>query len=103
MVQMLATKADFDAAVASDKLTVVDFTASWCGPCQMIAPIFAELAEQYKDCQFVKVDVDENDETAAACGIEAMPTFQFYKGGSKVDDFCGASKDMLVERIEKNK
>jgi len=68
----------------------------------MIAPAFAAFAETYKDVQFIKVDVDENDETAAACGIEAMPTFQFYKGGQKVDEFSGAAKDKLEERIKAN-
>merc|ERR1711869_46266 len=80
-VKMLATKADFDKCLtdAGDKLVVVDFTATWCGPCQRIAPVFAKLAEEMPDIVFVKVDVDENEETAGACGIQAMPTFQFYK------------------------
>ena len=77
MVQMVETKAEFDAIVAGDKLVVVDFTATWCGPCQMIGPKFAAMADEFPDVQFVKVDVDENDETAAACGIEAMPTFHY--------------------------
>merc|ERR1711924_271331 len=70
-VKQLKTKAEFDAALAAagGKLVVVDFTATWCGPCQMIAPLFGELAEKNPDVVFVKVDVDENQETAAACGI----------------------------------
>ncbi|GMI15167.1 hypothetical protein TrLO_g12237 [Triparma laevis f. longispina] len=100
MVQMIATKAEFDSIVAGDKLVVVDFTASWCGPCQMIAPIFAQLAETYGDVVFVKVDVDANEETAAACEISAMPTFQYYKGGAKVDELVGASKEGLEGKIK---
>ncbi|GMH58199.1 hypothetical protein TL16_g02555 [Triparma laevis f. inornata] len=100
MVQMIATKAEFDEIVAGDKLVVVDFTASWCGPCQMIAPIFAQLAETYGDVVFVKVDVDVNEETAAACEISAMPTFQYYKGGAKVDELVGASKEGLEGKIK---
>ena len=102
-VAMLATKADFDAAIAKDKLTVVDFTASWCGPCQRIAPVFAKMAEEMPDVEFVKVDVDENEETAQACGIRAMPTFQFYKAGNKVDEFSGASEEKIRETIAKYK
>ena len=96
---MLETKAEFDAAVAKDTLTVVDFTATWCGPCQRIAPVFAKLAEEMPDIVFVKVDVDENEETAGACGISCMPTFQFYKGGEKVHEFSGASEEKIREAL----
>merc|ERR1711924_510893 len=102
-VEMLKTKVDFDAAVAGDKLVVVDFTASWCGPCQRIAPIFAKLAEEMPDVVFVKVDVDENEETATACGIQAMPTFQFYKKSSKIHEFSGASEDKIRAAIAAHK
>merc|ERR1711988_234251 len=104
-VAMLATKADFDAALADagEKLVVVDFTASWCGPCQRIAPVFAKLAEEMPDVVFVKVDVDENDETAWFCGISAMPTFQFYKAGVKVHEFSGAAEEKIREAIAAHK
>jgi thioredoxin 1 len=63
MVKQLATKAEFDSELtaAGDKLVAVDFTATWCGPCQRIGPKFAAFAEVYKDVVFVKVDVDENE------------------------------------------
>ena len=104
-VATLATKADFDKCLtdAGDKLVVVDFTATWCGPCQRIAPVFAKLAEEMPDIVFVKVDVDENEETAGACGIQAMPTFQFYKTGAKAHEFSGASEEKIREAIEKFK
>jgi len=94
-------KPAFDALLAGggSKLIVVDFTATWCGPCQFIAPKFAELGEANPDCEFVKVDVDANDETAAACGIEAMPTFQFYKGGEKIFEMSGADIEKLTEKV----
>ena len=103
MVKQLATKAEFDAEIASDKLTVVDFTATWCGPCQRIAPKFEEMSNTYSDCQFVKVDVDANAETAQACGISCMPTFHFYKAGQKVDEMSGANEEGLKQKIEANK
>ena len=103
MVQQLADKASFDSTVASDKLTVVDFTATWCGPCQRIAPIFEKMAEEMPDVQFVKVDVDANSETAQACGISCMPTFQLYKAGAKVDELSGANEQALRDKIAANK
>jgi large subunit ribosomal protein L40e len=104
-VAQLATKADFDKALADagDKLVVVDFTATWCGPCQRIAPVFAKLAEEMPDVVFVKVDVDENEDTAQACGIQAMPTFQFYKSKAKVDEFSGADEAKIKATIAKCK
>uniref|UniRef100_A0A3B4WGX5 Thioredoxin n=1 Tax=Seriola lalandi dorsalis TaxID=1841481 RepID=A0A3B4WGX5_SERLL len=95
-------KAEFDKALADagDKLVVVDFTASWCGPCQRIAPVFAALADEMPDVVFVKVDVDENDEVASDCGISSMPTFQFYKSGAKVHEFSGASEEKIRDAIK---
>ena len=58
---------------------LVDFTASWCGPCKMIGPYFEELAAKFQNVVFVKVDVDDLDDIAAECGISAMPTFQLYR------------------------
>ena len=91
------------SAQADGVAVVVDFTATWCGPCQRIAPVFAKLAEEMPDIVFVKVDVDENEETAGACGIQAMPTFQFYKTGAKAHEFSGASEEKIKEAIAKFK
>merc|ERR1711912_78548 len=106
MVKELKTKAEFDAAMteAGDKLVVVDFTASWCPPCQMIKPKFEEHAGVVADyAVLVKVDVDENSETSQAVGITCMPTFQFYKGGNKVHEIQGADFEGLKAKIEELK
>jgi|TARA_B100001113_G_C20981918_1_gene566472 thioredoxin 1 len=77
------------------KQLLVDFTATWCGPCKAIGPYFEELATKFPDVEFVKVDVDELDDVAAACGISAMPTFQLYSNGVMVKEMCGADRAKL--------
>ncbi|KAM6949552.1 thioredoxin b [Aplochiton taeniatus] len=86
---------------AGDKLVVVDFTATWCGPCKQIAPRYSELSgkPENKNVVFLKVDVDEAEDVAKHCDIKCMPTFQFYKNGQKVDEFSGANYDKLVEKV----
>ncbi|WIA21555.1 hypothetical protein OEZ85_000751 [Tetradesmus obliquus] len=95
------TKAEWDEHIKSGKTVIVDFSATWCGPCQMIGPIFVKLSEQYPIAVFLKVDVDQNAAVAQECGISAMPTFQVFQAGSKVDEMVGASKDKLAALVEK--
>uniref|UniRef100_A0A6Q2YBK2 Thioredoxin n=1 Tax=Esox lucius TaxID=8010 RepID=A0A6Q2YBK2_ESOLU len=87
---------------AGDKLVVVDFTATWCGPCKNIAPFFKELSEkpENQNVVFLKVDVDDAADVAQHCEIKCMPTFHFYKQGKKVHDFSGANQDTLAEKIK---
>ena len=103
MVQQLATKAEFDEQLKKDGLTVVDFTATWCPPCQAIAPKFVELAGVETTVHFVKVYVDANAETAQTRGISCMPTFQFYKGGEKVAELQGANIEKVKELVATHK
>ncbi|XP_057449332.1 thioredoxin H1-like [Lotus japonicus] len=86
----------------SKKLIVVDFTASWCGPCRFIAPYLGELAKKYTNVIFLKVDVDELKSVAQDWAVEAMPTFMFVKEGSIVDKVVGAKKEELQQKIEKH-
>ena len=80
---------------------LVDFTATWCGPCQRIAPKFAELADKATKISLVKVDVDENEEAAQAAGVNCMPTFQVWKDGKMVEKFEGASPEKLEDLFNK--
>ena len=93
---------DFHKAI-KEGVVVVDFTASWCGPCRIIAPHFEELAKQYEGkVKCFKVDVDENSDAAAEASVRAMPTFKVYKDGSAVDEMLGADKDKLAALFAKH-
>ncbi|XP_074569851.1 thioredoxin H5-like [Curcuma longa] len=83
----------------SKKLVVVDFTASWCPPCRIIAPIFAELAKKFTNAVFLKVDVDELKTVSEEWQVEAMPTFIFIKEGSLLDKLVGAHKVELRKKV----
>lgn len=102
MVREVTSKEDFDTILsdAGDKLVVVDFTATWCGPCKAIAPEFARLSEKYPNVIFIKVDVDKCKDVARAQSISAMPTFKFFKNGTLYYMFRGASAKQLEDGIK---
>jgi thioredoxin 1 len=90
--------------IKSDTLTIVDFWAPWCGPCQIIAPELEKLADEYgEQLKIVKVNVDENPVHAQQNGITGIPTLLFYKSGDIVDRVVGAeSRSALKERIDRH-
>jgi len=90
----------YSKLVKSPGLVVVDFTASWCGPCRSIAPVVDRLALQFIRTHFLKVDVDEVQDVAHAEGVRSMPTFVFYRNGSKVDTFSGADPSLLASKVQ---
>ena len=83
------------------RATIVDFTATWCPPCQKMGPIFEALEEKYPMMVFLKVDVDENQETAKEYRIEAMPTFKAFFNGGDVGTVVGADTEKLFEMVDK--
>lgn len=88
----VVTDADFAAEVEQKQgLTVVDFWATWCGPCRMIAPVLEQLAEEYDGKLTVaKIDVDANPRAPARFGVRSIPTLLFFKDGKLVDQVIGA-------------
>ncbi|KIO08574.1 hypothetical protein M404DRAFT_364936 [Pisolithus tinctorius Marx 270] len=85
---------------SNDKLTVIDFHATWCGPCHAIAPIFEALAKQYPSVNFLKCDVDAAKDVASTYRVSAMPTFVFLKGGKQVHTIKGADKQGLQNALK---
>ena len=96
------TDSSFDQLLAQGKPMVVDFWATWCGPCRRVAPIIDELAEQYADSVIIgKVDVDENEQLAIRFGVRNIPTILFFRGGEVVDKQIGAApKPVFEEKIK---
>lgn len=96
------TKDNFNTEVLqADKLVVMDFWASWCGPCMMLKPIFEELSGELPKVKFCKLDVDEERELAIEYGIESIPTLLFFKNGKVAHKLIGLrGKDELRAEIE---
>ena len=88
----------------SDKLVFVDFWATWCGPCSIVAPIVEELAKEYEGkVNFVKVDVDQNKELASKYNIFSIPTLVIFRNSQLVSQAAGAvSKESIRNYINKN-
>lgn len=101
-VREISDLKQFNQFVKGDKVSVIDFYATWCGPCKALEPIFDSLAEKVPEVQFGRVDVDDNQQVAHEYGITAMPTCLFFKNGEKVDTIIGANPPKLVELIKKH-
>jgi thioredoxin 1 len=100
----IATNTNFDGLLESEKLVIVDFWATWCGPCRMLSPVLDEVEEEMADkIAVVKVNVDDADEIAMRYRIMSIPTLVFIKNGQMVDRTVGAmAKSTLIDRINAN-
>ncbi|KAF9535691.1 thioredoxin-like protein [Crepidotus variabilis] len=94
------TQLDGIISKSKDKLSVIDFHATWCGPCHAIAPTFETLSKQYAGVNFLKCDVDQAPDVAKRYTVSAMPTFIFLKGTTKVDQVRGANKAGLEAAVK---
>jgi thioredoxin 1 len=92
------TDANFQAEVIeSEKPVLVDFWAPWCGPCRVVAPVLQEIAEERDDLRIVKLNTDDNPQTAASYGILAIPTMLLFRNGAEAARIQGA---MPRKRLE---
>jgi thioredoxin 1 len=101
-MEVTITNENFEDVKNGNLPLVIDFWATWCGPCRMIAPIISELAEEYDGrITVAKCDVEEADDVAMEFGIRNIPTILFFKGGQVVDKMVGAqAKARIQEKFE---
>lgn len=97
------TDSTFKQEVLDQKrLVLVDFWATWCGPCKMIAPILEQVSDHYKErIKVCKINVEENSESAKEYGIMSLPTILFFKNGKIFDQITGqVSKSSMIKKVE---
>ena len=99
----LANMSEFEAYINGNSKVIIDFYATWCGPCKVIAPILQEFADKNSDIAFAKVDVDSNEDAATHATVEAMPTMIGYLNGVEFARFEGANTSKLADLVTKLK
>jgi len=104
-VKVIESNAEYFDVVqnkSTENLVVIDFFATWCGPCRAIAPIMEGLSKEFTNVSFYKIDVDDYPAVAKDADVRSMPTFLFFKGGEKADQVIGANASALRAAVVKN-
>ena len=104
MAHVQINENNFHEEVEAHKgLVLLDFFATWCGPCKMLAPVLDALGEEVQDVKICKSDVDEASALAAKFGVQSIPTVVLFKDGEVVDGFVGfRAKEQILPMIEKH-
>ena len=99
MIKHITNAQEFDSEIKEGKV-LVDFFATWCGPCKMLSPVLEEVSNENPDLSVLKIDVDEVNELASRYGIQAIPTLILFKDGQRVDVRMGyQNKNQLLAFI----
>lgn len=85
--------------IKSDKLVLIDFFATWCGPCKMLAPVIEQISNENDDIMVVKIDVDKNAELAVLYNVASIPTLVFLKDGKKVKEHIGFASKAEIQNL----
>ena len=100
----ITSKDQFDEAIKSEKLTIVDFWAVWCWPCRILKPLLEKIASEHPEIQLLTVDVDQNQELAGEYNINSIPAVFMFKNWQMVDNFVWVMpENEILEKIEANK
>lgn len=95
------TKDNYDSVIATDKAVLIDFFATWCGPCKMMSPVIDKIANEHPEYVIGKVDVDEDPELAQAFGVMSIPTLVVMKNGEVAKQNIGAiPEDQVLSLLE---
>ncbi|KAK5975729.1 Thioredoxin-1, partial [Trichostrongylus colubriformis] len=96
---------EFDELLSESagKLIVIDFYATWCGPCKIMGPKFTKMAGEFPSVVFVKIDVDESEDIVSRFEVRVMPTFIFMRDGAQIDIVEGSLEDDLRRKLEQHK
>ncbi|RGP74772.1 thioredoxin [Fusarium sporotrichioides] len=100
-VTPIESLAQFRELIESQQTVIIDFWATWCGPCRMISPIFEKLSDTFGNVTFAKVDVDACPDVAQELGIRAIPTFIAFKNGQKSSEALGADPSKLEQLVSR--
>ena len=92
-------ESNFDKVTSSEKPTLVDFWAEWCGPCKTMHPVFDRLVKQYSNIQFARLNVDSSQSLAMRFSVQSIPTFLMFKSGQIIDKMIGAVGEPGIHMI----